>query len=220
VIPATIMVMAKEPRPGRAKTRLTPPCTPDEAAVLAAAALHDTFTTIARVPARRRIAVLDGRPGPWFRAGFEVLPQGSGSLGDRLADAFARADGPTFLVGMDTPQLTVRMVVEALDELLEDGTDAVLGHAPDGGWWAIGLRRPDAKVFDGIPMSTTETGARQLARLHTLGLRTRLLRELRDVDHFADARAVAAVMPPTSHFARAVDRVTHAIERRVPEAAT
>jgi rSAM/selenodomain-associated transferase 1 len=219
VIPATILVIAKEPRPGHAKTRLCPPCTPEEAASIATAALYDTFATIARVRARRRVAVIDGRPGDWLPAGFKVVPQSSGPLEDRLAAAFAHADGPAFLVGMDTPQLTASIVVSALRVLLRAGTDAVLGRAPDGGWWAIGLRRPDARVFAGIPMSTTETGARQLARLHELGLQTQVLPDLRDVDHFADARAVAAVMPPTSHFARAVGAVTRAIERRVPQPA-
>jgi uncharacterized protein len=214
VIPATVIVMAKEPRAGRAKTRLSPPCTLEEAATIAADALHDTCQAVARVPARRHVVALDGRTGPWLPNGFDVIRQPGGSLADRLATAFAHTDMPALLVGMDTPQLTPALVSEALRALLAEGTDAVLGLAADGGWWAIGLRRADTRVFDRIPMSTPDTGRHQLSRLQELELSPRLLPELRDVDHFADARAVAAVMPSTSHFARAVDRVTQAIDHR------
>ena len=70
----TLLVIAKEPRPGRVKTRLTPPFTPEEAAALAEAALADTLDAVARTPAERRVLVLDGTPGPWLPAGFEVVP--------------------------------------------------------------------------------------------------------------------------------------------------
>ncbi len=62
----TLLVIAKEPRPGRVKTRLTPPFTPGEAAALAEAALVDTLRAVAATPARRRVLVLDGEPGPWL----------------------------------------------------------------------------------------------------------------------------------------------------------
>ncbi|NEA82606.1 glycosyltransferase, partial [Actinospica acidiphila] len=76
----TLLVIAKEPRPGRVKTRLTPPFTPEEAAALAEAALADTLDAVARTPARRRVLVLDGSPGPWLPAGVEVVPQCAGGL--------------------------------------------------------------------------------------------------------------------------------------------
>src|SRR5690606_41709335 len=53
----------------------------------------------------RRVLVLDGSPGPWLPPGFDVVPQGTGGLDERLADAFARCDGPALLIGMDTPQV-------------------------------------------------------------------------------------------------------------------
>jgi glycosyltransferase A (GT-A) superfamily protein (DUF2064 family) len=82
----------------------------------------------------------------------------------------------------------------------------VLGAAHDGGYWAIGLRRPDPAVFRGVPMSAAHTGAAQRARLARLGLRTMELPPLRDVDRFADARAVATQAPDT-RFAAAVAAV-------------
>ena len=90
----TLIVIAKEPVPGRAKTRLCPPCTPDEAAALAEAALRDTFTAVAAAPAPRRVVVLDGRPGPWLPEGFEVIPQRAGGLAERLAGAFDDVGAP------------------------------------------------------------------------------------------------------------------------------
>lgn len=63
---STLLVIAKEPRPGRVKTRLTPPFSPRQAAALAEAALVDTLLAVAAAPVRRRVLVLDGTPGPWL----------------------------------------------------------------------------------------------------------------------------------------------------------
>ncbi|MQS10682.1 TIGR04282 family arsenosugar biosynthesis glycosyltransferase, partial [Streptomyces alkaliphilus] len=100
------MVIAKEPVPGRVKTRLTPPYTPRQAARLAEASLTDTLRTGLRIPARRRVLALAGRPGPWLPPGWEVVPQGTGGLDERIATALTRCSGPTLLLGMDTPQIT------------------------------------------------------------------------------------------------------------------
>lgn len=101
---STLLVIAKEPRPGRVKTRLTPPFTPREAALLAEAALVDTLRTVAATPASRHVLVLDGTPGRWLPPGFDVEPQCAGGLDERLAAAFAGCEGPTLLIGMDTPR--------------------------------------------------------------------------------------------------------------------
>ncbi|WP_039933880.1 TIGR04282 family arsenosugar biosynthesis glycosyltransferase [Streptomyces viridochromogenes] len=193
----TLLVIAKEPRPGRVKTRLTPPFTPGEAAALAEASLADTLDVVAATPATRRILVLDGEPGPWLPAGFEVLRQCAGGLDERLADAFARCDGPALLIGMDTPQVTPELL--ATD--LADG-DACFGPAEDGGFWALGLAVPDPALLRGVPMSTPVTGAVQRERLVAAGLRVRELPRLRDVDTAADAHAVAALAPHGRFAAR------------------
>ncbi len=211
---ATMLVLAKSPRPGRVKTRLCPPCTPVQAAEIASAALADTLATVAQVRARRRVLVLDGPVGSWLPPSFEVLPQVAGGLDARIAAAFAAVGGPAFLVGMDTPQLTVVQLTEALDTLVSPHVDAVLGQATDGGWWGLGLTGPDDRVFDGVRMSSTRTGAAQLDQLRQLGLRVRLLPELLDVDHFADARRVAAQLPG-SRFASVVAAVEAELEPAV-----
>lgn len=183
-----VLVMAKAPVPGRVKTRLCPPCTPNEAAALAEAALADTLDAVARCGATRRIVALDGAPGPWLPPGFDVVPQVDGPFDRRLAAAWAAAGGPGVQVGMDTPQVTPDLLDDALAGL--DITDAALGLAVDGGWWAIGLRRPDARVFIGVPMSEAHTGTAQRARLDRLGLQVRALPALVDLDTIADLPAV------------------------------
>ncbi|GAC1435387.1 MAG: DUF2064 domain-containing protein [Solirubrobacteraceae bacterium] len=195
-----LIVIAKEPRAGRVKTRLSPPLDPAQAASLAEAALADTLASVRLTPACRHILVLDGAPGPWLPEGFTVIAQRGGDLARRLAGAFADVGGPALLVGMDTPQLTPALLAASLDEL--QGSDAVLGLAPDGGFWAIGLRRADERVFDGIPMSRSDTGARQLARITALGLRCKLLTQLRDFDTYGDAAALAELAPDGRFAAR------------------
>jgi uncharacterized protein len=199
---AALLVIAKAPVPGRVKTRLSPPCTPEQAAALAEAALSDTLEAVAAARrAERRVLVLDGEPGGWVPDGFDVVPQRGAGLAERLAAAFEDAGAPAFLVGMDTPQLTPALLDAGLAVL--DAADAAFGAAFDGGYWGIGLRHADPAVFRDVPMSARDTGAIQRARLAELGLRTALLPPLRDVDTIADARAVAAHAPDT-RFAAAL----------------
>lgn len=183
-----VLVMAKSPVPGRVKTRLCPPCTPEQAAALAEAALADTLDSVAACAAGRRIVALDGVPGPWLPAGFEVVPQAAGGLDRRLAAAWAAAGGPGVQIGMDTPQVSPELLDAALTTL--DAAPAALGHAVDGGWWAVALRRPDARMFLDVPMSTSRTGALQESRLRQLGLDVAALPTLTDLDAVADLPAV------------------------------
>ncbi len=194
-------MIAKAPIPGRVKTRLTPPLEPEQAAALARAALTDTLAAAgAASGAARRVVVLDGDPGPWLPSGFEVIAQRGGGLEERLAAAFRDVGQPAFLVGMDTPQVDVQLLEAGLEAVGAGGT--AFGAATDGGFWCIGLQPGDEHVFDGVPMSTERTGAVQLARMRAAGLTPTILRPLRDVDTYDDARAVAHEAPD-SHFAAA-----------------
>ncbi len=192
-----LAVIAKAPLPGRVKTRLCPPCTPGEAAALAEAGLRDTFAAVAGTRCDRRLLILDGDPGGWADPAFETIAQRGGTFDERLAAAFDDAGGPTVLIGMDTPQVTSRLLGRAVQALAAPGTDAVLGLAADGGYWAIGLQQPDPRVFLGVPMSVPETGEAQLERLRALRLRVRMLPVLRDVDEIEDARDIADTAPGT-----------------------
>lgn len=207
-----VLVLAKAPVPGLVKTRLVPPCTPGEAAALAEAALADTLQAVAGCGASRRIVALDGEPGEWLPEGFEVVRQVSGGLDRRLAHAWAGAGGPGLQIGMDTPQVTAGLLDGALATL--DRSPAALGHAEDGGWWAIALRRPVPGIFAGIPMSTAGTGRAQEDRLRRLGLDVALLPTLVDLDTVADLAAVtrAGAAPRTAAMARALGLVPTAAD--------
>ena len=200
----TVVVMAKAPQAGRSKTRLCPPCRPEQAADLAEAALRDTLDTVLAVPVARRVVALDGAVGPWLPAGFDVIDQVAGDLGARLAAAVEQVGGPVVVIGMDTPQLTagVRAGVAAQ---IRPGR-AVIGAAPDGGWWALGLHDGDGAVFRGVPMSQGDTFDRQVEQLGRCGLEVDRAGDLRDVDHWPDALAAASTSPG-SRFAAAVATV-------------
>ncbi len=204
-----LLVLAKEPLPGRSKTRLCPPLRLEQAAEVAEAALVTTLQIVSAARADRRILVLDGAPGSWLPPGIDVIQQRGCGQAERLAHAFDDAGGPALLIGMDSPQVTPAMLDRSTEVLARQGTDAVLGPAEDGGWWAIGLRRTDPGVFRGIAMSRPDTGRRQLERLRRLGLRPRLLETVRDVDDFADAVAVARDAPETP-FGRTIERLADA----------
>jgi rSAM/selenodomain-associated transferase 1 len=203
VLDAQLVVLAKQPRAGRSKTRLCPPLTPEQAADVARAALLDTLDVVSATPVRRRVVVLDGSPRDLVPDGFDVLPQRGDGLDERLAaafeDVFAGCTAPVLLIGMDTPQVTPALLAQAAAALAE--APAVLGLAEDGGWWLAGLHAPDARAFVGVPMSADDTGASQLARLRELGLDPQLLPVLRDIDRIEDLTAVAAAMPSSSRVA-------------------
>ncbi|WP_284981739.1 DUF2064 domain-containing protein [Arthrobacter sp. efr-133-TYG-118] len=206
----TVAVIAKECVPGRVKTRLTPPLDMEQAAALAQTSLSQTLETMRSVPAARRLLVFDGTPHPGDAAGFEVFAQSAGGLDERLAAICALADGPLLILGMDTPQLCRDQLAPLLSDwatpapVLSHG--AWLGPASDGGFWALGLYRPDGGLLRGVEMSTSQTGAQQLDRLVSAGLDVGLLPVLTDVDYFADAMAAARECSGTP-FALAVERL-------------
>ena len=193
--PDTVLVLAKQPLPGRAKTRLQSAFTAVETASLATSALSDTLAAVRASGIRRRVLVFDGDPTGWEQ-GLEVVPQRPGDLAQRLAAAFedvltTHPADRVLLIGMDTPQVTPELLQSSWGS-----ADAVLGLSEDGGFWAIGLQAVDpVPVFADIEMSTERTGAAQLGRLIDLGLSVALLPPLRDVDLPADADAVADRWP-------------------------
>jgi len=182
-----VSVIAKEPRPGLVKTRLCPPCTPDEAAAVAAAALTDTLEGIDVLVARsgttvERVLLFDGDASDWVRSGWRVQAQRGDGLGDRLANGFDDL-GCGVIVGMETPHVVASLEV-ALGAMLR-GNDAI-GLAADGGYWAIALGAVDRRVFDDVPMSTSQTGLAQLRALHRLQRTVSRLPFARDLDTFDD----------------------------------
>lgn len=217
-----VLVVAKAPVPGKAKTRLTPPASQEQAAEIAAAGLLDTLDVVRRTPDVITVVAWTGDIAAASRceelipalAAVTVVTQRGPSFADRLAAAHAdtgraRPGHPVLQIGMDTPQIDPDLLAASAAPLHErHGPDAVLGPASDGGWWALGVREPGhAAVLRNVPMSHPDTGEQTLRALRAAGLHVELLPEISDVDTMPDAQQVAAQVPG-SRFADAVQRVT------------
>jgi glycosyltransferase A (GT-A) superfamily protein (DUF2064 family) len=202
-----VIVVAEAPVPGLLKTGLTPPLRPEEAALVAEAALANTLEVVAATPAARRVIVLDGAPGAWLPA---VIGQRGGGPDARLAAAFADAHAslplPMVLIGPETPQVTAAMLDDAIASLESGEADAVFGPATNGGFWLLGLRRPDRSLLAGLPMSAPESGRVLLERLAGDGLRVALAPRLTAAGTFDAAEQVAGQIP-ASRFAAIFTRV-------------
>ena len=207
------LVLAKAPVPGRVKTRLGAEVGMAYAAELAAAALLDTLDACAAAFGRDNCwLALSGDLAAGLHAAelaasvrdWTVVPQRGEDFGARLVNAHLDAgavDGAVVQIGMDTPQVTAAHLTAVTDSLTAH--EAVLGNAPDGGWWALGLRRPAAAAaLRGVPMSTPTTGEDTRVALEAVGIEVGSTTELTDVDTVEDAEAVAALVPH-SRFAAA-----------------
>ncbi|MCB9732938.1 MAG: TIGR04283 family arsenosugar biosynthesis glycosyltransferase [Deltaproteobacteria bacterium] len=186
-----VVLVVKPPRAGEVKTRLGAAFGDDAAAALAAAFLADTLATVRTLDAEVVVATTaDALPGPIApeAAGLRHMSQGDGDLGARLASIVQRtiADHPwILLIGADSPGMPRENYCSAI-RALEGGAEAVLGHALDGGFWLLGLRRAPAGLFDGIPWSAPATGAAMAARLRALGLAVTTVAPWFDVDEPRD----------------------------------
>lgn len=210
-----VLVVAKVPVPGLAKTRLAAQVGDRAAADIAACALIDLLAAV-RASGARSVVALTGYLAAAARAeqvvaalaGADVFPQRGDTFADRLTAAHADAHDlvagsyPILQVGMDTPQLSAVLVADALRTAAAH--DAVLGLAADGGWWALAVRDAAlAEVLRGVSMSRDDTGELTLHALRSVGAEVALLPTLRDVDTWADAQAVAR-LAPSGWFAAAV----------------
>jgi uncharacterized protein len=211
-----VLIVAKAPVPGLVKTRLCPPATPSQAARLAAACLLDTVDTVLSLPWAHPIVAITGEINAAENAAelserlqrVTVVRQRGVDFAERLANAHLDAGRncsglPILQIGMDTPQVGSDELTRAAQLLTAaQGPPAVLGPATDGGWWALGLRRPPlATVLTSVRMSQVDTGLRTREVLERAGCAPELLSEQSDVDFFADVGKVAA-LAPKSRLAR------------------
>lgn len=204
----TVLVVAKAPVPGLAKTRIAATIGDEPAARLAAAALLDTLTTATALDWPVVVAMTGDLDAAVRRdeiaeavRSFRVLPQRGASFGERLAHAHLDADDGhgVVQVGMDTPQLLVSDYLDA-GRTVELGT-RVLGPAADGGWWLLGLPDPrEAGVLPDVSMSRDDTADLTEAALGGDVVR---LRTVLDMDCWDDAVRIAEEVP-TSQLADAV----------------
>lgn len=189
-----MIVMVKEPRPGRVKTRLGR----DIGMVPAAWWFRRQVTRLLRRIEDPRwdviLAVAPDREGLMSRvwpAQFARLPQGAGDLGDRMGRLLrSLPPGPAVVIGADVPGITRKRLARAFHAL---GThDAVFGPAPDGGYWLIGLKRTHpvpTTLFQGVRWSTEHALSDTKATLGNLTIAE--IDKLQDIDTIADLRLIA-----------------------------
>ncbi len=206
----TLLVVAKAPVPGLAKTRIAVTVGDEAAAEVAAAALLDTLATATAVGWPVVVAMTGdlskAARADEIRAALQplrVIPQRGDGLDERLANAHADAGAPDGIVqvGMDTPQLLVADYLDA-GRTVELGS-VVIGPAADGGWWLLGLPDPVlAQQLIGVGMSQDDTGAQTE---EALGGDLVRLRTVADMDTWDDAVQIALDIP-ISHLAQAVSQ--------------
>jgi rSAM/selenodomain-associated transferase 1 len=192
-----VVVFAKAPVAGYAKTRLAPTLGADGAACLAERLLVEaTSQAIEASIGPVEICAAPDAAHPAFlalarRFGVALVGQGEGDLGLRMHRAFVRTLGKhrgAIIIGTDAPGLGARYLRDAARALATH--DAVLGPAMDGGYTLLGLRRPDVALFDGIAWSTPRVLEQARERLARAGLSHAELAPLADVDEPADLRYV------------------------------
>lgn len=205
---AVLALFAKAPVPGRVKTRLTPPLTPEQAAALYEAMLRDVLERPAPDGVERAVWFTPGDARAWFAdaaPGYRLYVQEGDTLGERMREVFRRhaAEGCERIVlrGTDSPTLPDATVAGAFAAL--ERVPLVLGPDRDGGYNLIGLRGPADELFE-IEMSTGRVLEQTLARAAALGLSAECLPEHHDVDTFADLERLVpdARTPRTARWLR------------------
>ena len=195
---AVLVLFAKEPRPGRVKTRLSPPLSPESAAHLYEAMLLDIAEQRAGGAAvDLAVCYTPAESEPWFRshlpADYALKAQEGESLAARMSaavGAYARAGYQRIaLRGTDSPTLPAARIRDAFAAL--ERADLVLCPDLDGGYNLIGLREPCDALFQ-IEMSTGSVLEQTQAAAERLGLRQVVLPGHHDVDRESDLRRLDA----------------------------
>lgn len=216
MIPVTLVVIAKAPVAGQAKTRLAVTVGEQAAADIAAATLLDTLDAVDATPVAARVVALTGDLGQASSSrqicsrltDVHVIDQRGDDFSARLANALADASAaagarPVVLIASDTPQVTAGLLADCARALLD--TDVVFGLARDGGWWLLGVTDPSmAECLHAIPTSSSDTGPATLEALRDKGLAVTLVAELSDVDTVDDVEIVRADCAPDSRFIHAI----------------
>jgi uncharacterized protein len=216
MIPVTLVVIAKAPVAGQAKTRLAAAIGDQAAADIAAATLLDTLDAVEATPVQARVVAFTGdleqasgrRQIRSRLQDLHVVEQRGDDFSARLANAIVDAattagPRPVLLIASDTPQVTASLLTECAQALLE--TDVVFGLAHDGGWWVLGVTDPVmADCLNDIPTSRSDTGPATLEALRDRGFAVKLVAELSDVDTVDDVEIVRAECAPDSRFVHAI----------------
>ncbi len=210
-----IAVMAKAPRPGFCKTRLTPPLSPEQACELSRAFLHDItgnlFAAARHAPITPVVAyapdgdaaLFDGILAPGTRLlladGAGDMPPGVSGFGRCLLHAvrslLAEGFASVCVLNADSPTLPTDYLVQAATVLGAPGAGVVMGPAEDGGYYLLGMRAADARLFTGVSWSTDQVAGQTRACARSAGLDLAELPGWYDVD---DAVALRRLLAETA----------------------
>ena len=196
-----IAVMAKASKPGRTKTRLSPPLTGEEAAAFNTAFLRDIAANLLGVGAEASVAGYMAFAPPGEIAFFDFLPTEIGlfeawrpdfgtCLSDTILEVLRRGHGAACVLNADSPTLPPAFLAQAVAILAEPGDRAVLGPSSDGGYYLLGLKQHHARLFEEIDWSTERVAEQTLERAAEIGLPVHMLPTWYDVD---DADALATL---------------------------
>ncbi len=213
-----LIVFARAPQPGAAKTRLTPGLGLTGAHRLYAALFEDTLALAERVPAERRLLSLAGSAdGLRLSPGWALALQPELSFGARMAwsfaEAFARGATRCVLIGADAPHLEPQWIAAAFAAL--DANDVALGPTHDGGYYLLGLREPSPWLFDGVCWSTPSVFEETIRLVDERGLRCHVLPEEFDVDTIEEAQRLHELLRPEPERAPETARVLDDVLRRL-----
>jgi rSAM/selenodomain-associated transferase 1 len=190
-----LLIFAKQPYPGKVKTRLSPPLSLHEAAELYRCMLSDTLAKVVVLSGVEKIIVYESSPGAgqFFRTAFpgvRCFPQQGAGLGERLEKAFEKVFGLGFelvaAIGTDSPDLPVSHLEESFRLLERNAADVAFGPASDGGYYLVALKSFLPEVFRKIPWSTGQVLEKSVEVVMTLGLRVVYLPVWHDLDTIED----------------------------------
>ena len=190
-----IALFARAPVIGQVKTRLIGSLSPAAACGLHRALAQDAWDVLTAIPGNKVFLYSDQEHPEWreLAAGRLRLQRGA-DLGERMLKCFDElrdgGHGPLLIVGSDTAALTPEIVAPWSEKLRAAG--AVLGPAEDGGYWAIGCRSPNRKMFDGVEWSSNRTGSQTAEALTSCGMAMSFLESRYDVDTLADLARLKA----------------------------
>ena len=179
-----LAVMAKAPRPGKVKTRLSPPLTPEQASELNICFIRDTTENIQHITEISNSAGLvaytpvgdEAAFDGLLPSGFRLLPQRGQGFGERLLyvceDLFTAGFGAVCLIDSDSPTMPQHALLQAVESLSREGDRMVLGGSDDGGYYLLGIKRLHPRLFEQIDWSTERVFHQTLERakeIETLG---------------------------------------------------
>jgi rSAM/selenodomain-associated transferase 1 len=186
--------MAKAPRPGKVKTRLSPPLTPEQSSALNICFIRDTTENIHQVTQAALCAGLiaytpvgdEAAFDGLLPAGFRLVAQRGEGFGERLyhvsEDLFSCGFGAVCLIDSDSPTMPQGALLQAVESLSRPGDRMVLGGSDDGGYYLIGIKHPHRRLFEQIDWSTERVFVQTLERAREISLAAELLPGWYDVD--------------------------------------